>query len=228
MKRGKSKIKHMLRNAQAALEFLMTYGWAILVVIVVIGALAYFGVLNPSILLPEKCTIETGFDCKDFIFNTYTGNVILNIQNGRGKEVILKEFTLTGNGLSCDIDTDMFPLSQDQGGGEIGMLLSNGGEATVAIPCDAMVARGGKQKSKFTMTWKERGVGEFDHTSEGEILAKMESHAWPTESMCELATSENLCDELQVIFPPAGQFRGYAQECCFNDYGCPLDPCTNW
>ena len=31
-------------RAQAALEFLMTYGWAILVVLVSIGALAYFGV----------------------------------------------------------------------------------------------------------------------------------------------------------------------------------------
>ena len=30
------------RKSQAAMEFLMTYGWAILVVLVAIGALAYF------------------------------------------------------------------------------------------------------------------------------------------------------------------------------------------
>ena len=29
-----------------AMEFLMTYGWAILVVLVAVGALAYFGVFN--------------------------------------------------------------------------------------------------------------------------------------------------------------------------------------
>ncbi|MBI3036442.1 hypothetical protein HYY73_01620 [Candidatus Woesearchaeota archaeon] len=49
----KRSLKSM--KGQAAMEFLMTYGWAILVVLVVIGALSYFGVLSPSTLLPEKC-----------------------------------------------------------------------------------------------------------------------------------------------------------------------------
>lgn len=43
------------KRAQAALEFLMTYGWAILVVLAAIGALAYFGVLSPSNFVPERC-----------------------------------------------------------------------------------------------------------------------------------------------------------------------------
>jgi len=51
------------RKAQAAMEFLMTYGWAILVVLVVIGALVYMGVLNPLALVPEKCTAPAGFIC---------------------------------------------------------------------------------------------------------------------------------------------------------------------
>jgi len=37
----------MRRKAQAALEFLMTYGWAILLVIVVVGALYATGMLKP-------------------------------------------------------------------------------------------------------------------------------------------------------------------------------------
>jgi uncharacterized protein (UPF0333 family) len=37
-----------MRKGQAAMEFLMTYGWAILVVLAAIGALAYFGVLSPD------------------------------------------------------------------------------------------------------------------------------------------------------------------------------------
>ncbi|MBI1979078.1 MAG: hypothetical protein HYS62_03415, partial [Candidatus Aenigmarchaeota archaeon] len=36
------------RKSQAAMEFLMTYGWAILVVLAAIAALAYFGVLSPE------------------------------------------------------------------------------------------------------------------------------------------------------------------------------------
>jgi len=53
-------------KAQAAMEFLMTYGWAILVVLVVIGALAYFGVLSPGRLLPDRCQLPPGVSCEDF------------------------------------------------------------------------------------------------------------------------------------------------------------------
>ena len=42
------------RKSQAALEFLTTYAWAFLIIIIMIGALAYFGVLSPSKLLPDR------------------------------------------------------------------------------------------------------------------------------------------------------------------------------
>jgi len=53
------------KKSQAALEFLMTYGWAILVVLVAVGALAYFGVLSPDKFLPAKCTLSAGIACVD-------------------------------------------------------------------------------------------------------------------------------------------------------------------
>ncbi len=48
-----------MKKGQAALEFLMTYGWAFLVILVMIGTLAYFGVLNVSALLPDRCQFST-------------------------------------------------------------------------------------------------------------------------------------------------------------------------
>ncbi len=57
------------RKSQAAMEFLMTYGWAILVVLVAIGALAYFGVLDSKVawkFLPQKCDLPPGIYCHDF------------------------------------------------------------------------------------------------------------------------------------------------------------------
>lgn len=55
----------MFKRAQAAMEFLMTYGWAILVVLAAIGALAYFGVLSPGNLLPQRCEFTAGLDCTE-------------------------------------------------------------------------------------------------------------------------------------------------------------------
>ncbi|MBI2522964.1 hypothetical protein HYW19_01095 [Candidatus Woesearchaeota archaeon] len=55
-------------RSQAALEFLTTYAWAFLVIIIMVGALAYFGVLNPSKLLPDRCNFGPEIGCnKDLL-----------------------------------------------------------------------------------------------------------------------------------------------------------------
>jgi hypothetical protein len=46
------------RKGQAAMEFLMTYGWAILIAIIAIAALIAFGVFNPPV--QEVCTGSGG------------------------------------------------------------------------------------------------------------------------------------------------------------------------
>ena len=57
----------MNRKSQAAVEFLMTYGWAILVVVVAISTLTSFGILDPLVYFTEsKCKIYGNFHCTDF------------------------------------------------------------------------------------------------------------------------------------------------------------------
>ena len=72
----------MFKKSQAAMEFLMTYGWAILVVLVAIGALAYFGVLSPDKFLPAKCTLPAGIACTDFKVTATDIDIVL--RNGMG------------------------------------------------------------------------------------------------------------------------------------------------
>jgi hypothetical protein len=48
------------KRAQAALEFLTTYGWAFLVILIMIGALSYFGVFSLENHVPESSNIGTG------------------------------------------------------------------------------------------------------------------------------------------------------------------------
>jgi len=72
-----------MKKGQAAMEFLMTYGWAILAVLLSIGALAYFGVLSPGKLVPESCILFPGMACTDFVI--IENAVIINVQNGIGK-----------------------------------------------------------------------------------------------------------------------------------------------
>ncbi|MBI2106410.1 hypothetical protein HYT57_00340 [Candidatus Woesearchaeota archaeon] len=51
------------KKSQAAMEFLMTYGWAIMIVLIGIGALFFLGVFNPS--TPSTCNIASPFICQD-------------------------------------------------------------------------------------------------------------------------------------------------------------------
>jgi len=85
-----------VKKAQAAMEFLMTYGWAILVVLAAIGALAYFGVLSPSKHIPETCIFAQGIACKDFSVTSTEVNIF--IQNGYAQDIDIHNVTI-GN---CD------------------------------------------------------------------------------------------------------------------------------
>ena len=59
--------------AQSAMEYLMTYGWAILIIAVVLAALFELGVFNGSNLAPQACIAQAGFVCKNPV---YTANGI--------------------------------------------------------------------------------------------------------------------------------------------------------
>ena len=86
------KISAQSRKSQAAMEFLMTYGWAILVVLAAIAALAYFGVLSPEKFLPEKCILQPGLACVSH--KVETAKVTLVISNGLGRTIIINSVTV--------------------------------------------------------------------------------------------------------------------------------------
>jgi hypothetical protein len=81
-------------KSQAAIEFLMTYGWVVMVVFVAIGGLAYFGVLSPDKFLPRKCFLEAGLGCRDFKVNEDSATFV--IENGKGEDITISGIGVTG------------------------------------------------------------------------------------------------------------------------------------
>jgi len=87
------------RKSQAALEFLTTYAWAFLVILIMIGALAYFGVLNPSKILPPRCNFGSELTCLDYTIDegpaANDGSVRIRMKNGVGEPMtILSELDI--------------------------------------------------------------------------------------------------------------------------------------
>ncbi|MEM4389595.1 MAG: hypothetical protein QXG98_02950 [Candidatus Micrarchaeia archaeon] len=78
----------MTRKGQAAMEYLMTYGWAILVIVIVLAALLYLGVFNIAGRTPEICTLPIGLQCPSFKLDT-AGLLNVSITNGHPKTIIV-------------------------------------------------------------------------------------------------------------------------------------------
>ena len=93
-------------KAQAAMEFLLTYGWAIVVLIVMISGLAYLGILDPRDWVPDKCSFSAGIGCGDYVvFDEGSGeriNIVLT--NNFGNSIVVSRVNITdlGTNAGCD------------------------------------------------------------------------------------------------------------------------------
>src|SRR5512141_704268 len=96
----------MERRGQAALEFLTTYGWALLVILVMIGALVYFGVLNPTKVLPNRCEAEAGFSCQEFVLRQGSFDVSLLNKKGEALTDLSVNGTQSADFINAPATTD--------------------------------------------------------------------------------------------------------------------------
>ena len=141
-------------KGQAALEFIMTYGWAILVVLVAIGALAYFGVLNPDRFLPSKCTLQAGIACIDHKATFNSLEVVA--QNSLGYDVTITEY----KAQQCTAQTGL------------SIVFTNGGQKSPNLVC---VNSGSKYNGQFNITFTTpTEAGGLTHTNVGQITTRIE------------------------------------------------------
>ncbi|MGC8479041.1 MAG: hypothetical protein ACP5NE_03935 [Candidatus Micrarchaeia archaeon] len=70
-------------KAQSAMEYLMTYGWAILIIAVVLGALFSLGVFNSSSLIGTSCVALSGYYCANPVLST-SGTLTLTVGQATG------------------------------------------------------------------------------------------------------------------------------------------------
>jgi hypothetical protein len=90
------------RKGQAALEFLTTYGWAFLVILVMIGALGYFGVFDTSRFVPETCKLDGKVECPTVFVDVGNNNfpaainagMQMRIQNNLNEDIIVNRVVL--------------------------------------------------------------------------------------------------------------------------------------
>ena len=202
-KRGKAEHKPhtALDKAQAALEFLMTYGWVIMVVLVSIGSLSYFGVLSPDAFLPKRCSLPAGISCLDY--EVSSSKIILVVQNNFGETITIDKIDVAKkNNGSCS-NTD--PVT-----------LKNNVKAIFIISGCDNGNNGEKFDGEINITYTKESL--LSHKMAGSIRAKIVEGATTTSAnYCQNAEDGGLCEGLDTFFGV-----GYRDECCSEqDLCCP-------
>ena len=165
-----------MKKAQAAMEFLMTYGWAILVVLAAISALAYFGVLNPGKMVPDMASGFTGLmPIGKPTVDASAGKIYLTMSNNLGTSINIQSgtYTSTTGATSCSVGFCSGAGSTSCNGGSGQSTLNNidaGSEFTVIISCTGL-SNEDREKGTLTIEYKNQLSGLTDKAS-GTIQVK--------------------------------------------------------
>jgi hypothetical protein len=185
----------MMKKGQGALEFLMTYGWAFLVILIMIGALAYFGVLNPSRFLPDRCDFGTQVLCKGnqfSILNNATNTLRATLTNNAGTNMMIYGMSVTSDvpGVACS-DVCFMPAT---GTSNLGCGTANsvpidtatavapvtwveGNTSMIVADCtgaDNLFSPGEKTKIRLSYSWFSGSAGAtYAKTTNAEVYAQI-------------------------------------------------------
>ncbi len=159
----------MRKRGQGALEYLMTYGWMILIVVVIGGALYALGVFDPTTWVTSKRAIGfASFQVKDWKLTpseTIGATLVLGNKYGEGLTITAFHFnTTTSPIVGC---TYGYPTSESVS------LSENQEVSLISNSCNATSLTTGKGytadvKIEFTSS------GGIAHTDTGVVTGKVE------------------------------------------------------
>ncbi|MFA5412303.1 MAG: hypothetical protein WC350_03085 [Candidatus Micrarchaeia archaeon] len=114
------------KKGQAAAEYLVTYGWALLLLVVVIAILLSTGIFNPSAFVGEECVIQPDIPCTGFqLYKSGSSTVLLmSVENRLGYTMLLDEVKVTTTDLG---QAGEYTWTT----GRVGTELGQGGNATI-------------------------------------------------------------------------------------------------
>jgi hypothetical protein len=153
------------------MEYLMTYGWAILIIAVVLAALFSLGVFSSGSLLGTSCVGSPGYQCTNPVLST-SGNVAFTFGQNTGS-------TIYNVGFICAaITNSLGPYITAPGGigGNLEFLNSGGTSVSSVVPSGST---GFSLLSGQTVALPSTGNGVVCYASTGNTLAVSDGNPVP-------------------------------------------------
>ncbi|MGV8168683.1 MAG: hypothetical protein ACP5N3_01365 [Candidatus Nanoarchaeia archaeon] len=144
-----------MSKGQAAIEHLSTYGWALMVLVVIIGALYLYFDSRPDKIIPDTCTFSESLQCKDFSVSEQ-GEINLSLRNLVGNDIRL-------NSTICKHESERVVAPID-------LIVPAGGEFNVA--CNVTSLANNKVKIDVTVIYFKQGFS-FPSSADGILIARV-------------------------------------------------------
>ena len=138
-------------------------GILILPFLIIIGSLAFFGVLSPDSMLPEQCSLPFQLACMDF--KVTESSITIEVQNNFGRDMQLKkvEFLSPSIDGSCIKDFSSSPLT-----------LSKYDRLSITTD-NCVIQKTGRAKEKFDIIIQYNWVNSSTiHSFNGKLVSKIE------------------------------------------------------
>ncbi|BCS91132.1 MAG: hypothetical protein ARM1_0589 [Candidatus Micrarchaeota archaeon] len=74
----KARVSNKNKRQQAALDFLITYGWALIIIAAILVILLYLHVFNSTSFVSNSCIAQSSFQCNEALLNT-SGRALVRI-----------------------------------------------------------------------------------------------------------------------------------------------------
>jgi len=82
-------------KGQSAVEYITTYGWALLALVIVVAIILGTGVFTPDFFISEKCELGTNIPCQAAVYNSGgETRIAVEILNGFPYEIELRSLDI--------------------------------------------------------------------------------------------------------------------------------------
>ncbi len=156
-------MKSKNRKAQSSVEFLTTYGWILMVVLLAIGILINYGFFNPSKYLPENVDFGEQLRAEEFFVDSDangTGLIALRFRNNFARNINITDMEAKlsdeQNYVNCTINE---------------VNISVGRDAIIACP-GLTLSTNVKNNINVKVTFRRDATGTSTHEISGVIFAQ--------------------------------------------------------
>jgi len=163
-----------MKRGQASMEYLMSYGWAILIIIILLAVIIYLRIFDIGNRIPERCEFTVGILCTNAKITD--NSVALTLKNGLGAKMALCKIICDDSKVVATIElggadgqcTDPPIAELDVGKAELPIGPVDGG---CRPPNGAIVPVGARYQGKIFLTYYLAGDTGSPRVAEGYLEA---------------------------------------------------------